>query len=158
MRGRIGAYILAALCVSVLCVAGALGQAPKPASKTYVLKAARMFDGKSNGLSKPGLVVVADGKITGVGIGAAIPAGAVAIDFGDATLLPGFIDAHTHLTMMYSEDYKQRELDDLQKPIAEQAIDATANARVTLMAGVTTVRDVGSSDFQIGRASCRERV
>ncbi|HTQ60053.1 MAG TPA: amidohydrolase family protein [Candidatus Solibacter sp.] len=147
MRRPIGHYILAALCLGVLSVSGAFAQAPKPAGKTYVLKAARMFDGKSDALIKPGLVVVADGKITGVGAGAAIPAGAEVIDFGDATLLPGFIDAHTHLTMMYSEDYKQRELDDLQKPIAEQAIDATANARVTLMAGVTTVRDVGSSDF-----------
>ncbi len=43
------------------------GQAQKPASKTYVLKAARMFDGKSNALATPGLVVVTDGKITAVG-------------------------------------------------------------------------------------------
>src|SRR6267154_3864006 len=69
-------------------------QTPKP-GKTYVLKAARMFDGKSNALSTPGLVVVTGGKIAGVGAQAAIPAGAETIDLGDATLLPGFIDAHT---------------------------------------------------------------
>jgi imidazolonepropionase-like amidohydrolase len=69
------------------------------------------------------------------------------IDLGDATLLPGFIDAHTHVTMMNSDDWKQRELDTLQKPIAEQALDVTVNARITLMAGVTTVRDVGSHDY-----------
>src|SRR6267154_3778613 len=69
-------------------------QAPKP-GKTYVLKAARMFDGKSNSLSVPGLVLVTGGKIAGVGAQAAIPAGAETIDLGDATLLPGFIDAHT---------------------------------------------------------------
>src|SRR5712672_2537585 len=80
--------------------------APKP-GKTYVLKAARMFDGKSNSLSAPGLVVVTGGKIAGVGAQAAIPAGAETIDLGDATLLPGFIDAHTHITMMYSDDWKQ---------------------------------------------------
>ena len=123
------------------------GQAQKPANKTYVLKAARMFDGKSNALVTPGQVVVTDGKIVAVGGKAAVPAGAEVIDLGDATLLPGFIDAHTHLTMMYSDDWKQNTLDGLQKTVAEQALDASANARVTLMAGFTTVRDVGSRDY-----------
>src|SRR5882762_8188027 len=121
-------------------------QTPKP-GKTYVLKAARTFDGKSNSLSTPGLVVVTGGKIAGVGAQAAIPAGAETIDLGDATLLPGFIDAHTHVTMMYTTDYKQSMLDALQKSIPEQTLDAVANARVTLMAGFTTVRDVGSRHF-----------
>jgi imidazolonepropionase-like amidohydrolase len=123
------------------------GQVQKPASKTYVLKAARMFDGKSNTLTTPGLVSVSDGKIVAVGAKAAVPAAADVIDLGDATLLPGFIDAHTHLTMMYSDDWKQNTLDGLQKTIPEQALDASANARVTLMAGFTTVRDVGSHDY-----------
>ncbi|MGC2528046.1 MAG: amidohydrolase family protein [Candidatus Acidiferrum sp.] len=146
---RFGRAVAAVFFLSANLLAAGLGfgQTPKPAAKSYVLKAARMFDGKSDALIKPGLVVVQDGKIVAVGTGAAIPADAEVLDFGDATLLPGFIDAHTHLTMMYSEDYKQRELDTLQKTIPEQAIDATANARVTLMAGITTVRDVGSSDF-----------
>ena len=106
-----------------------------------------MFDGKSNALVKPGVVVVTDGKIVAVGGGAAIPAGAETMDLGDATLLPGFIDAHTHLTGMYREDYARAALDGLQKPIPEMALDAGVNARVTLMAGVTTVRDVGSHDY-----------
>src|SRR5271168_1269883 len=122
-------------------------RAQQPASKTYVLKAARMFDGKSNTITRPGLVVVSNGKIVGVGEGASIPVGAEVIDLGDATLLPGFIDAHTHLTMDYREDYTKALLDGLQKPIPEMAIDATVNARTTLMAGFTTVRDVGSEDF-----------
>ena len=132
----------------LLCVgAGVFGQEKKPASKTYVLKAARLFDGKSNALVKPGVVVVTDGKIVSAGTSAAIPAGAETIDLGDATLLPGFIDAHTHLTMNYIEDYARGELDNLQKPIPEMALDASVNARVTLMAGITTVRDVGSQDY-----------
>jgi len=132
---------------SLLVAATAFGQTQKAASKTYVLKAARLFDGKSNALVTPGVVVVTDGKIVAAGTSAAAPAGAEVIDLGDATLLPGFIDAHTHLTMAYSEDYKQNRLDDLQKTIAERALDASVNARVTLMAGITTVRDVGSSDY-----------
>jgi imidazolonepropionase-like amidohydrolase len=147
MSKRSGFGMLMFFIASFLAVPAAFGQSPKPATKSYVLKAARMFDGMSDALAKPGLVVVTDGKIAGVGAGAAIPAGAEVIDFGDATLLPGFIDAHTHLTSMFSDDYKQSALDYLQKPIAEQALDATANARVTLMAGITTVRDVGSSDY-----------
>src|SRR6266849_1394960 len=136
-----------ALLFFVLAALSAKGQAQKPASKAYVLKAARMFDGKSNSFATPGLVVVIDGKIAGVGAKATIPSGAEMIDLGDATLLPGFIDAHTHLTTMYSEDYKQERLDPLEKTIAERALDASVNARVTLLAGVTTVRDVGSSDY-----------
>src|SRR5260221_14154607 len=138
-------WLLAGLMVAMPALP-AFAQTQK-ASKTYVLKAARMFDGKSNTLSTPGLVVVTDGKIAGVGAKATIPAGAETIDLGDATLLPGFIDAHTHITMMYSDDWKQNLIDGLQKTVAERALDASANARVTLMAGFTTVRDVGSSDF-----------
>ena len=134
------------LCAGAVVPLCAFGQAQKSASKTIVLKAARMFDGNSDALVRPGLVVVTDGKIAGVS-GTAIPSGAELIDLGDATLLPGFIDAHTHLTMMYSEDYKQDRLDQLQKTIAERALDASVNARLTLMAGITTVRDVGSSDY-----------
>ena len=135
----IGALLLAAS----LPVAGQQKTAPK----SYVLKAARMFDGKSNAVVTPGLVVVTDGKIAGVGSGAAVPEGAETIDLGDATLLPGFIDAHTHITMNYSEDYARAALDGLRKPIAEMALDASVNARITLMAGFTTVRDVGSRDY-----------
>jgi imidazolonepropionase-like amidohydrolase len=143
MRGKILTTIL---CSLILWTPG-MGQGQKPADKTYVLKAARLFDGRSNSVVTPGLIVVTGGKITAVGAGAKIPAGAQVIDLGDATLLPGFIDAHTHLTFPYSDDYKQQRLDTLQKTIAEQALDASVNARVTLMAGFTTVRDVGSSNY-----------
>jgi len=136
--------VLAALCG--LGVLPAIGQ-QKKASKSYVLKAARLFDGKSNTLVKPGVVVVTDGKIAGTGSSASLPTEAEVIDLGDATLLPGFIDAHTHLTMTYSEDYARAALDALRKPIPEMALDASVNARTTLMAGFTTVRDVGSAEY-----------
>ncbi len=116
-------------------------------AKPVVLKAARMFDGHSNALVTPGLVVVADGKILGVGPGTPIPSDAETIDLGDATLMPGFMDAHTHLSMPYNDDWKQATIDNFRKPIPEVALDATENLRKTLMAGFTTVRDVGSHDY-----------
>ena len=134
---------------AALCGLGlfpAIGQ-QKKASKSYVLKAARLFDGKSNSLVTPGVVVVTDGKIAGTGSSAKVPTEAEVIDLGDATLLPGFIDAHTHLTMTYSEDYARAALDALRKPIPEMALDASVNARTTLMAGFSTVRDVGSTEY-----------
>jgi imidazolonepropionase-like amidohydrolase len=110
-----------------------------------VIKAARMFDGKGEHLIEPGLVVVSGGKIQSVG--GAAPAGAKIIDLGDATLLPGFIDAHTHLTMDFDLDYNAARLKAFDRTTGESAIHATVNARKTLMAGFTTVRDVGSQDF-----------
>jgi imidazolonepropionase-like amidohydrolase len=135
--------------LAVMCFAAlsATAQQSKPASKTYVLKAARLFDGKSDALVKPGIVVVMDGKIVAAGANATIPAGAEVIDLGDATLLPGFMDAHTHLTDEASDDWKQDAIDGLQKTVAEKALDSTVYARKTLMGGFTTVRDVGSSDY-----------
>jgi imidazolonepropionase-like amidohydrolase len=137
--------VAAMCCLLLLTMTGRAQQ--KIEDKSYVLKAARMFDGKSNSVTSPGIVVVSGGKITGVGAGAMIPSGAEVIDLGDATLLPGFIDAHTHLTMQYREDYTRAALDNLQKPIPQMALESSVAARVTLMAGFTTVRDVGSEYY-----------
>src|SRR5947208_13174982 len=144
---------ICALAVMLSVGAGAFGQEKKPAGKSYVLKATRLFDGKSNTLVKPGVVVVTDGKIVAAGTSAAIPAGAETIDLGDATLLPGFIDAHTHLTMSYREDYARAALDSLQKPIPGMALDASVNGGATLMAGITTVRGVGTQEYGESRLS-----
>jgi imidazolonepropionase-like amidohydrolase len=139
--------ILLVLLLGSICGARGYGQGQKPPGKTYVLKATALFDGKSDTVVTPGLVVVSAGRIVAVGQASSIPAGAEIIDLGDATLLPGFIDAHTHLTFPYSDDYNKEELETLQKTIPERALDASVNARVTLMAGFTTVRDVGSTDY-----------
>jgi imidazolonepropionase-like amidohydrolase len=115
--------------------------------RPIVLKAARMFDGVSDRVVSPGLVVVFGDKIRAIGSNAEIPPGSQTIDLGDATLLPGFMDAHTHLTFTFTTDFRQQELDNFKKPITERAIESTVNARITLMAGFTTVRDVGSADY-----------
>jgi imidazolonepropionase-like amidohydrolase len=132
------------VCLWPLLFAAAFAQTSSP---PVVLKAARMFDGKSAVVVSPGLVVVAGNKIIGIGTGAQIPAGAQIVDLGNATLLPGFIDAHTHLSSDYEADWKAAQLEGLQKPVPELTLDAIANLKVTLMAGFTTVRDVGSDHF-----------
>jgi len=124
-----------------LACAGALAAQ----NNAYVLRAARLFDSTSGQLVTPGMVVVSNGVIQSLGGDA--PAGATVIDLGDATLLPGFIDAHTHLSEEFNPDYNGDALLSLQRPISELAIRATANARKTVLAGFTTVRDLGSSDF-----------
>jgi imidazolonepropionase-like amidohydrolase len=135
--------ILAAL---LLPATAAWAQAP-PASHVTVLKAARLFDGKGDTAVPGGAVIVEGRKIKAVGAGLAVPAGATVIDLGDATLLPGFIDAHTHLTGEASDNWYEEAVNDLRRSVPEKAIRATALARRTLHAGFTTVRDVGSSDY-----------
>jgi imidazolonepropionase-like amidohydrolase len=119
-------------------LAGAADQA------TIVLKAARMFDGKSKALVPNGVVIVQGNKIVDVGSNLAAPNDAQVIDFGDATICPGFMDGHTHLTMDFSGDYNTRRLHELDLNVSEQAIKATTYARATVEAGFTTVRDLGS--------------
>ena len=128
-----------------LCVAYLFAAMLQAQTRPMVLKAAHIFDGRQ--ITSPGLIVVERNKILAVGPGSTIPANAEILDFGDATLSPGFMDAHTHLAGESTNDYRQSMLNELQRTPAEQAIRATVNARKTLMIGFTTVRDVGSSDF-----------
>src|ERR1700736_793289 len=116
----------------------------RAAEQTIALKAARMFDGKSKALVQHGVVIVQGNKIVDVGSNLTIPSGAEVIDLGHATFSPGFMDAHTHLTLDFSGDFNKRRLNELDLNVSEQAIKATTYARVTIEAGFTTVRDLGS--------------
>ena len=91
-----------------------------------------------------GVVVVQGDKILDAESNPPIPGAAYVIDLGDATLCPGFMDAHTHLTLDFSGDYNQRRLKEVDLNVSEQAIIATTYARATVEAGFTTVRDLGS--------------
>lgn len=114
------------------------------ADQPIVLKAARMFDGKSNALVQNAVVIIEGDKIVDAGSNLPTPDGAQVIDLGDATLSPGFMDAHTHLTADFSGNYSERRLQELDMNVSEQAIIATTHARATVEAGFTTVRDLGS--------------
>jgi imidazolonepropionase-like amidohydrolase len=76
-----------------------LALSARAADEVIALKAARLFDGKSNALVQNAVVIVEGGKIVDVGSNPQIPTSARLIDLGEVTLCPGFMDAHTHLTM-----------------------------------------------------------
>jgi imidazolonepropionase-like amidohydrolase len=129
--------------LAVLLVLGALAAMPQQ----LVLRAARLFDGRSETLQSPGLVVIEDGRITGVGPTAVLKPNGKVIDLGDSTLLPGFMDAHVHLTGEMGLDSRQGIIEGQARTAAETALLATKYLRVTLHAGFTTVRNLGAEDF-----------
>ena len=124
-----------------------MAQETEATPRPIVLKAAHIFDSVSGKLEEPGLVVVAGAKIQAVGHDATIPSDAHVIDLGDATLLPGFIDAHVHLSSEMSGKWYEDWYHGMLRFPAEQALYGARNARVTLEAGITSVRDVGSEDY-----------
>src|SRR5438094_8902435 len=83
------------------------------ADQTVVMKAARMFDGKSKSLIPNGVVLVQGDKIVDVGRAVTIPGDAKVIDLGDMTLSPGFMDAHTHLTLDFAGYLYARRVNEL---------------------------------------------
>ena len=125
----------------------ALAQSPAPSptpAPVTAIKAARLFDGRSESMVSNAVVVVQGDRILAAGAGVPVPAGAVVVDLGDATILPGFIDAHTHLTGESGESWLQDFYQGLRRSPTEQVFYAADNARKTVEAGFTTVRDVGS--------------
>ena len=109
-------------------------------AQPIILRAARLIDGTGTPPTVPGMVRVDSNRISAVGRALPVPANARVIDLGDATLLPGLIDLHTHLTgdeRVHWEDVL------LRTTPAHDALWGARNARVTLMAGFTTCRDMG---------------
>jgi imidazolonepropionase-like amidohydrolase len=126
----------------------ALLQAPPatPATEsTTVVRAARMLDVASGRIVEHPQIVVRGGRIEQVGTAQSpVPADALVIDLGELTLVPGLIDCHTHLSDSLEGDFVNRAV---HEGPADAALHGASNARKTLLAGFTTVRDVGSSEF-----------
>jgi imidazolonepropionase-like amidohydrolase len=126
----------------------ALASAHAQGSGGTIITNARVIDGTGAAPVQNGVVVVTDDRIVAVGREGAVPApaGARTIDLGDATLLPGFIDAHTHIIGRTLGD---PEGDDAAVKDYDSfgAILGVENARRTLLAGFTTIRNVGAPNF-----------
>src|ERR1051326_4685032 len=138
------ATILTPMLASASAAVPAAGE-EAAAPPTVVLKAAHVFDSTGATLKDGATIVVRGDRI--VSVGGAAPAGVRLIDLGDATLLPGFIDSHTHLTMEFEKDYYHFVYNRIMRFPAEQALYGAQYARRTLEAGFTTVRNLGASDF-----------
>jgi imidazolonepropionase-like amidohydrolase len=133
---------------SLSFAAPASGQTAAPPTETIVLRAARLIDGTGADPVANGVVVVRGERIVAAGRAGTvtIPPGARTIDLGDATLLPGFIDAHTHIIGRPLADPASDDQGMKDYP-GYAAIVGVANARKTLMAGFTSIRVLGSPDF-----------
>ena len=115
-------------------------------------RAVRVFDGTSEGVIEDGAVVVEDGRIASVGPAHGLPSNTEAVDLGDVTLMPGLVDAHVHL--VWDASAEPHEVVERESR-ALTVLRCANNAALHLRAGVTTVRDVGSTDglaVEIGRA------
>lgn len=125
--------------VTVLAAAPRVGAQEEP----LVLRAARMLDVVDGSLVEDAVVVVEGERIVGVDP-ADLPIDARSLDLGDVTLLPGFMDLHTHLGFELSAESFTR-------PVTETAVDealrGVRHGELTLQAGFTTVRNVGSDGF-----------
>ena len=141
------ALLLAMLAGPALEFAPATAIAQPPAPSSFVLEADCVFDGASVRPEGRTRVVVENGRITAIGPSVTGPAGATRIDLTGMTLLPGFIDAHTHLSYLWSDTTRAPNYlgDYLGSPITV-AFAAAKNAEKTLRAGFTTVREMGASD------------
>ncbi|MGA9542370.1 MAG: amidohydrolase family protein [Candidatus Sulfotelmatobacter sp.] len=113
-------------------------------SNSVVIHAGHVLDVKTGKLLSDQTIVIEDGKIVSVGGSADAKASgdAVRIDLPNATILPGLIDAHTHLTMDPKFGYEE-----LGVSIPRQTLTGAKNARITLEAGFTTVRNVGAAGY-----------
>ena len=125
----------------------AVDQAPD--SQLVALRAAKMLDVKAEITVTNPVIIIERGRVKEVGSGLAVPPGAKLIDLGNATLLPGLIDAHTHLLQNYDfalgGDDTNMVLTVAQMSPAERALLGAKMGREDLEAGITTVRDVGNS-------------
>lgn len=109
-------------------------------AQTTVVRAQRMLDVKTGKIVSPAAIVVNGGTITAVNPAGAARAGDTVIDLGDVTLLPGFIDTHVHLLLRDSVGFRN---DIVAETGPDAVLRASADARKMLLAGFTTVRDLG---------------
>ena len=149
-------FLCSVMAVATLMPAGQ--SIAQQSSQSIVLHAGHVLDVKTGKLLSDQTIVIEDGKVVSVGASADAkpPADAVRIDLPNATILPGLIDAHTHLTADPRFGYEE-----LGISVPREALIGAKNARLTLQAGFTTVRNVGADGFtdvdSARRHQCRRR-
>ena len=130
--------------VTLLGLTSAVALSAQVAPKVVAIRAGQLFDGTSGGLRSNVTIVVRGGRIEAVASNLAIPPGAEVVDLSAWTVLPGFIDLHTHLNGDPSRGFTESQF--RQFP-GYAAIVGAKNARLTLLAGFTTVQNLGAREF-----------
>lgn len=143
MRNRYSPILFAGALLAMTVMSARLVQSQtSPAEPTIVIRAGKLFDPESGQFRDHPVIVVTGNRIESVGSGE-VPRGAKVIDLGDATVLPGFIDVHTHLT----SNPDGGGYNSLGISVPRSALIGAKNARLTLLAGFTTVRNVGAEGY-----------
>jgi imidazolonepropionase-like amidohydrolase len=137
---RIAVRVCAAL---LACASVAAAQSLPSAPVRIAVRAAHMIDVVAGKRLDDVVVLIEGERIVQVGSRLAIPAGTRTIDLGAATLLPGLIDVHTHLSSQAGDYYT----DLFRRSPVDSAVRAPTYAYHTLLAGFTTVRDVGGTEY-----------
>jgi imidazolonepropionase-like amidohydrolase len=133
----------AAALPALLLACAAACAADAPSTTVTAVKAAHMLDVRSGALVDDAVVLITGDRITAAGSKLAIPAGAKVIDLGNKTLLPGLIDSHTHLT----GNPEDAGYASVAISVPRSALTGAKNARLTLKAGFTSVRNVGADGY-----------
>ncbi len=144
MLNRASAIFVLVLYFAAHAVAqgGSRTDIPQSAAAITVIRAGKLIDVEAGKVLANQVIVVRGKKIVSVGeANTAIPAGATVIDLSRMTVLPGLIDCHTHLV---GDATDTDPVSELRKTSAVRAFESIPNAKVTLLAGFTTVRDVGT--------------
>jgi len=134
-----------ALAATILCAPIVHAQekpAPAPKPKQIAIRAGRLIDGKSDTPIANALILIEGDKIVSVTPGGTPPAGMELIDLSKATVLPGFVDAHTHVLLQGDITQEDYDAQLLKQSIPYRAILAARNAQIALSHGFTAMRDV----------------
>jgi imidazolonepropionase-like amidohydrolase len=145
LRHMLAVSLCLALAGVAVSTVSAAQKDENPAAKRTLVRAGHVLDVKTGKLADAQTIVVVGDTIQSIAPTASVSAGAgdTVVDMGGMTVMPGLIDAHTHITMNTDFDpYRELTVTD-----AKEAINGVVNARTTLMAGFTSIRNVGAGDY-----------
>ena len=129
---------------AVLATCAPASLAAQANESVVLIRAGQLFDGTTEAMRPNVAILIRGGRVEAVGPNITTPAGATVVDLSSWTVMPGFIDLHTHLTSDPSRGFTDGQLRNFP---GYAAIVGAKNARLTLLAGFTTVQNVGAREF-----------